>query len=295
MNPELETDPSYIMLIRNWHQLDRAMCVKVGWRDNPYLTDESFREMETCKKQSYEKYLHVWEGECVAHTAANVFDPTRLHLQELPIQPQWVRLDGVDWCYAADPTVLMDMYFDESNHLLYIAHQIVEFKAELNMIPSLFEAVPNIKRCVIRADSARPEIISMCKREGFKKMLPARKWTGNHEDGIDYLRSLYDIYFHPSCLHAYHEFRTLRYKVDKQTGDIQPDTDDKVRRKIEIGDQIYDLKDDTIDAAIYGCEPLIKGFKQPIPEREAEPELDSLGRPIIPGKQNPLARTTTWL
>ena len=301
MNPELETDPSYIMLVKNHRLLDRAMCINVNYTDNPYFSEDSRQDMETCKARSFDEYLHVWCGQTVKHTESHVFDETRIHLQHMPINSSWTRLVGVDWGYAADPTTMVDSWYDISTHSLYISNEIVLWKAEPFQVPSMLDVIPGIKNCVIRADEARPEQISNCRRGGFKKMLAGKKWTGNHMDGVDYLRSLYDIYINPECLQTYYELTTLRYKVDKLTGDIKPEIDDDHRRLIEIEGKTYNLKDDMLDCLIYACEPLILGYKQKIPDREPEPQLNELGQLVRRPQSEAYARQqfaalgTNWM
>jgi phage terminase large subunit len=301
MNPELETDPSYIMLVKNWHLLDRAICVNVNYTDNPYFSQKSRKDMESCRNRSMDEYRHIWLGETVKHTESHVFNFDRIHLQRKPIEASWSHLVGVDWGYAADPCVMVDMYYDISTHSLYIANEIVIWKAETASIPDFFIQVPNIRDCVIRADQNRPEQISACRRFGFKRMLAGKKWKGNHEDGVDYLRGLYDIYINPDCVQTYYELTTLRYKVDKLTDQIQPEIDDKQRRNIEIDGVSYNLKDDCLDAIIYACEPLILGFKQKVPGREADPQTDQYGQLIRKPQSDAYARQqfqalgTNWM
>ena len=100
-------------------------------------------------------------------------------------------------------------------------------------------------------------------------------------DGVDYLRSLYDIYVHPRCPYTYAELRSLRYRVDPHTGNVLPEIDAKQRREVvtEEGERLS-CKDDAVDSIRYAIEPLILGFKQKI-DPHAEPEqLDMLGHPV---------------
>lgn len=43
----------------------RSLVRKVSWRDNPWFPDVLREEMETCKREDNEKWLHIWEGEPV--------------------------------------------------------------------------------------------------------------------------------------------------------------------------------------------------------------------------------------
>jgi len=71
-NPFDELDSTYDRFITpyieqltktNRHEDDRHYIRKVSYRDNPYFPQELHDEMEQCKKENYNKYLHIWEGE----------------------------------------------------------------------------------------------------------------------------------------------------------------------------------------------------------------------------------------
>lgn len=61
MNPELDTDETYKRFIAN--PPSNAVVVKVGWQDNPWLTDELEAERQLCLLTRPEDYRNIWEGE----------------------------------------------------------------------------------------------------------------------------------------------------------------------------------------------------------------------------------------
>jgi phage terminase large subunit len=71
-----------------------------------------------------------------------------------------------------------------------------------------------------------------------------KKWQGSVEDGVNHLRQYDRIVIHPRCPHAAEEARLYSYKVDKRTGDILPDIEDRHNH--------------IIDAIRYALAPLIK-------------------------------------
>jgi len=97
---------------------------------------------------------------------------------------------------------------------------------------------------VIRADSARPESISYLRRNGLPRIEGVKKWAGSVEDGIEFLKSFERIIIHPDCEETAREFRHYSYKVDKNSGDIQP--------------VIVDDFNHYIDAIRYALVPLMK-------------------------------------
>lgn len=61
-NPDLEADPTYQRYIVQ--PPPNSWVCKISWRDNPYFPAVLVGEMEECKARDYNKYLHVWEGDC---------------------------------------------------------------------------------------------------------------------------------------------------------------------------------------------------------------------------------------
>lgn len=61
-NPRLETDDTYRRFVLN----PPPGCItrKVGYQDNPWLSERLRVEIEHMKATDYKAYLNVWEGEC---------------------------------------------------------------------------------------------------------------------------------------------------------------------------------------------------------------------------------------
>lgn len=62
-NPKLKKDDTY----QRWlvHTPPDSVVVKTSWRDNPWFPEVLRKQMEHMKGSDYQRYLHVWEGECV--------------------------------------------------------------------------------------------------------------------------------------------------------------------------------------------------------------------------------------
>jgi phage terminase large subunit len=303
MNPVHDDDPTYVRFIKNRSDLQDIIVIQINATDNPWFPEVLKTEMNRLKAADYDEYCHIWLGETKHRSNDVVLDRDKLHLAEFEVQSGWSPLYGVDWGYAADPTVMIRAWFDAPNHALYVDYETVQFHCENDMLVAWFDTIPDARSHVVRADNARPEHINFCRRSGYKKMTAARKWPGCDMDGVDYLRSLYDIYVHPRCPYTYAELRSLRYRTDKHTGDVLPGLDTKMRRKAvtESGEELS-VKDDACDAIRYSIEPLILGFKQKIPECEEAPMLDQLGHPmqrvpdqIMRQQIKALARPNGWM
>lgn len=62
MNPVLEEDPAYQMLVVD--PPPNTLVLSVNYDQNPYFPDRLRQLMERDKEKDYEKYLNVWEGQC---------------------------------------------------------------------------------------------------------------------------------------------------------------------------------------------------------------------------------------
>jgi phage terminase large subunit len=88
-NPFDEMDATYQRFVipyldtieaEGYYEDDRRYVRKVNYDDNPYFEEtELYEEMLECKEENYNKYLHIWEGECNADYEDSI------------IKPEWVK------------------------------------------------------------------------------------------------------------------------------------------------------------------------------------------------------------
>lgn len=233
-NPSLETDP-VDKLLRGDVLPPGAIVVRANYSDNPRLPAELLAEMEFDRRRDPEKYAHVWLGEYQRNSEARVFRNWKIEEFEAPADA--VHRFGADWGFAIDPTVLVRCHI--IGRKLYVDYEAYMVGCEIDNTPALFDSVPDSRRYMITADSARPETVSFMQRNGFPKIVPAIKGAGSIEDGVEFLKS-YDIVVHPRCQHVIDELSLYSYKVDKLTDAVLPQLDDKSNH--------------TIDALRYACE-----------------------------------------
>jgi phage terminase large subunit len=243
-NPLLATDPVYVDYVVNTPK--NALVRKVNYSDNPWFADTALPEdMAHMKATDYERYRHVWEGECVTHTDAQVFKG-KWRVDDFETPEGVVFYFGADWGFSVDPTTLIRCFIHDGS--LYIDYEAYAVGCEIDHLPALFDTVPESRRYIIRADSALPATISYMQRRGFK-MQAVKKGAGSVEDGIVHLRGYNEIIIHGRCIKTAEEFLRYSYKTDKLTGDVQPVLEDKWNH--------------CIDALRYAVEPLIKS-SQPV-------------------------------
>lgn len=217
---------------------ENAICIHVNYTQNKLLPDTLRDEAERHLRNNPDTFSHVWLGEYRKLTAAQIFKNYEIREFEAPYGTEY--LHGADWGFSNDPNAINRLWIDGKT--IYIDYEAHGEHTEIDDIPELWETIPNIKQWQVRADNARPELISHMKRQGFRVM-PSEKGAGSVEAGISFLLN-YKIIIHPRCKHTAKEFSKYSYKVHRLTGDILP--------------EVVDDWNHHIDAIRYAIEPLIK-------------------------------------
>lgn len=237
-NPDLEDDPTFEMFV-NTKRPD-VRCTFVNYYDNPYFPEVLRAEMEWDKENDYEKYLHVWEGQPVTITEAQVFKGKyRVDSFETPEDAEFHF--GSDWGFSNDPATLVRTFI--SDQTLFIDYEAYGIGVDIDELPQFYDSVPKSRDYKIYGDPSRPDTISYLRKRGFR-ISGAKTGSGSIEDGIAFMRSFKDIVIHSRCIHAQDEFKLYSYKTDKYSGEILP--------------IIVDKHNHIIDAVRYGLSPIIK-------------------------------------
>jgi phage terminase large subunit len=99
-NPELETDYTYRTMVLN--PPPDSTVVKIGWRDNPWLSEEIRRDIEHLKAADPDAYEHIYEGMCKQVVEGAVYK------NELLAADKEGRICRVPY----DPTFPVDTFWD---------------------------------------------------------------------------------------------------------------------------------------------------------------------------------------
>ncbi|MFA6396899.1 MAG: PBSX family phage terminase large subunit [Sulfurimonas sp.] len=237
-NPGKATDPVDAFLRCENPPPDAIVC-QVNYMDNPWFPEVLRDEMEYDRKRDYDKYCHVWLGEYQKNSEARIFKNFVIEDFERP-EGTIYRL-GADWGYSVDPSTLVRV--STEGNRLYIDYEAYMVGCEIVNLPDLFDRVPESRKWFCRADSARPEVISYMRKNGYPRMQSAMKGKDSIEEGIQFLQS-FDMVVHPRCAHLIDELNSYSYKRDKLTDEILPIIEDK--------------NNHLIDALRYACEGIRK-------------------------------------
>lgn len=225
-NPFRDSDPIYVM---SQNPDEDTLVIHANYDDNPFFPDELRREMEICKKTDYDKYLWVWQGQCLGVSKAQIFRD-KYEVQAFDTPDNAMFFYGCDWGFSHDPTTVIRSFI--IGNTLYIDYEAWQVGCDILDLPALYDEVPGTAIYPIYADNARPETISFMQSKHYN-VLAAEKWSGCIEDGISYLRSFSKIIIHPRCEHTIEEFGLYQYKVDQQTNEILRDPLDKFNHCID--------------------------------------------------------------
>lgn len=236
LNPDKKENSVYkdFIAIEKFNGLIRE---KVNYYNNEHFPDVLKYEMERCRERDPEKYDWVWEGNCREFSEAQILKGCyTIQDFELPESTSWCF--GADWGFSQDPNTLVKMFVDMDNNKLYIDNAIDKVGVEINDTPAFYDRIEGSRIYTITADSARPELISYMKNQGFK-IKKAKKGAKSIEDGISFIKN-FDVIINPRCKGVIEEFKLYSYKTDRTTGAILPD--------------ILDANNHYIDAIRYGLE-----------------------------------------
>lgn len=220
---------------------------EVNYVDNKFFKETSlWQDMEDDRLMSPEKYNNVWLGIPKTRSDAQVFkDKWESYPFETPPTSEMYQgrlFQGADWGFNPDPLTGVQCFIKDN--VLFIPEEVFATNVELNMIGHHLNKLPNFKKNKTYGDSARPDIISMLRKEGFniqsvKKTtvsadpLNRQKADSYVQSGIDYLKNFRKIVIHPRCKNLIAEFTNYKHKVDRNTGEILPEIIDKWNHGID--------------------------------------------------------------
>ena len=252
-NPIDPSDPVDVFFADNVDDPD-FIKIDVTYADNPWLPEESRRDMERMKRRDPEKYAHIWLGKYRTMSESRVFK--NWQVKDFETTKDATFYFGEDWGYSIDPSVLSRCFI--KGRKLYIDHEAYMVGCEIDYCPFLFggmrdtelqelnpeayaalkkknvqwRGIPGARKWPITADNARPETIAYMKRHGFPLMRPSIKGSGSLMEGVEFLQS-YDIIIHPRCKHTIDEYTYYSFKTDPRTDEVIPVLEDKKNHVID--------------------------------------------------------------
>ena len=246
-NPYEKSDPIYQEFVVKGKT--NGYIQRINWDLNPHFPNTLDAERREMQRTDPDLYVHIWEGECLERTDAQILGGKWI-VDEFEPQADWHGpYHGADWGFSADPTVALRCWVH--GRKLYVEYESWAQRLELDHVGRRWMAdIPGIERHEVRADNSQPQSISHVKRgrgdecPAIPRLIAVKKWPGSVEDGIAHLRNYEQIIIHPRCKRTAEEARLYSYKVDALTGEVLADIVDKFNH--------------CIDSLRYALSPLIK-------------------------------------
>jgi phage terminase large subunit len=245
-NPEKEDSATNRRFYTNAGE--NTKVINLQYYDNPWFPKVLDAERLEDQIKRPETYDHVWLGDYLVLTEAQIFKDHFVKEEFTPDETYHGPYYGLDFGFANDALAAVECYVKDNT--LFIRRELFKKKLELDDTASAFaKAFPRGAMHVIRADNARPESISYLSRHGLPRIVACKKGRGSIEDGVAHIKAYDQVVIHPDCPELYREFTKYSYKVDKLSGDILP--------------VIVDAFNHGIDATRYALEPMIKAKTTP--------------------------------
>lgn len=234
------------------------------YRDVPshWLGDTFIAEAEHLKEINESAYRHEYLGEEVG-TGLEVFDNVIIR----PISDKEISYfdnfrQGLDFGYALDPMVFLQVHFDNKRKRLYIFFEIQGIKLSNRRFAHMLTFDQRTERTM--ADSAEPKSIDELRIDYDMNVVGVEKGPGSVDFGIKYLQDLEEIIIDGErCPLAAREFVNYALEISR-TGDVISKYPDKDNH--------------TIDAARYALSDLIMEARRKSKERKVEQPVPVLSK-----------------
>lgn len=247
-NPESPESATHLRFVKN--PTDRTVIVTVNYNDNPWHGGRMERERLKDLEDRPDLYHHIWEGEFLTLTEAQVFGG-KYKVESFEPDPASVPYYGLDFGFAKDPMACVQIH--KVGKKLYWRKEAVKIGLDMHLQGGFIKERmgEQIAKYDVIADNARPENISYLQKPinqtggsfQLPRIKPAKKGKGSVEDGVDFIKSHQNI-IHPDCVEIHREFKLYSYKVDRQSGMVLP--------------VLVDANNHCIDAGRYGLEPVMQ-------------------------------------
>jgi phage terminase large subunit len=251
-NPTDSNDPVHVDYTLS--NKPNVLKIECNYDDNPYFPEVLRTEMEWDRANDIDKFYHIWQGQCVQHSEAQIFYGKWViedfekweiiddqHQQTFPPQKTFFYF-GSDFGYGQDPATLIRCFV--LDNFLYIDYEFYGMKTDIDQLPGYYGTIPESQNYPITGDSSRPDTIAYIRARGFPKIKSSIKGKGSIEDGVAFMRSFDKIIIHPRCKHTIDEFRLYSYIIDPKTG--------------QISSKIEDKHNHLLDSARYALEDLMR-------------------------------------
>ncbi len=190
--------------------MNREDCtfIKSTYLDNPFLPDETIKEIERLKELD-SNYWKIYGLGDMAQPTETIFRQFEI-CNNVPNESELIAI-GMDFGYSNDPTAIVEVF--KLNDNLYI-NELVYSKGLTNQdIAQRLRELDITRQTEIIADSAEPKSIEELHRQNFN-VKGAKKGADSINMGIDVLRR-FKLHITKNSINALNEFKYYKWLTDK--------------------------------------------------------------------------------
>ena len=243
LNPEREDQAVYAQFLGP-HRIygEDTVRLSINHFDTPFFPKSLRRQMEAEFRADPLLAEHTWNGALMRRGNALVFQPEDWEIDTIDLPDGLAACYGLDIGVTAGTTACVKCWYWQEAELFYVQREI----GHKGSVPShrLGEWLGQIveEGSTIRSDHQTLIGNVAGRRSGFK-VIHALKGQNSVTEGVEWLKGRDRFVVHPSCAQTIHELNRYSYKVNKQTGDVNP---------FEIEKE----NDHFLDAIRYSAEPV---------------------------------------
>ena len=190
--------------------MNREDCtfIKSTYLDNPFLPDETIKEIERLKDLD-SNYWKIYGLGDMAQPTETIFRQFEI-CNNVPNESELIAI-GMDFGYSNDPTAIVEVF--KLNDNLYI-NELVYSKGLTNQdIAQRLRELDITRQTEIIADSAEPKSIEELHRQNFN-VKGAKKGADSINMGIDVLRR-FKLHITKNSTNTLNEFKYYKWLTDK--------------------------------------------------------------------------------
>lgn len=221
-----------------------AITLHSTYRDNPFLTKEQVREIESNKGDG--NWWRVYGEGKVGEVTGLVYDFEQI--DEMPTDGNLREFWGMDFGFTHDPTALVHILADTGRKVIYAEEQIYETGLYNSDIAARMQALGLRRSCPVYADCAEPKSIAEIRQAGFS-VLSADKGAPVKSDRlrfqIQWMRG-WKLKVTKASVHLIDELRHYTWATDMDGKPL---------------DHPIDKYNHALDALRYGCYTHLAGGK----------------------------------
>ena len=225
-NPVSKVNWVYKHFFEDGCKENNCLIHRSTYKDNRFLNQTTINALEDYKTTNpyfYRVYcLGEW-GSLTKQIFSN-YEIRELSLEELR-HKGYQSLVGLDFGFINDPTTIIQSLLNEEGKELFVFNEFYETGLLNDEIASQLKLM-GLEKATIIADSAEQKSIEEIKREGIRRITPARKGKDSIIQGIQKLQQ-YKIIVDSSCIHTIEELESYCWKKDRTTGEYINEPIDK--------------------------------------------------------------------